>query len=803
MIFRSLVDELSEDKDQDEKIIKTFYSKDTLSQDIFHGTKMIESIRNKLLSIADKFIDFLGVDFFVHDVVLTGSLANYNWSEFSDIDLHIIIDYEESGHNQGLLKEFFDAKKLAWNSVHDIKIKNYEVELYVQDIKEKHISSGVYSILNNKWIIEPQKAKQKIDDRGILEKGEEYAKIIDKLSEKKEKGEDVASGIDDIKKKLTRFRQSGLDKGGEYSYENLTFKLLRRNGYIGKLFDLKKDASNKNLSINESVQFNDRDILRVEKAAIKFYGTTDSFGRAGYITPSGYLLDFSEGQGRRVQDHRNIGYVLETLPNLDLGEYGGDKWKHSTSWGMYAVLDMGFIRYLPESHIVHITQMPSQEQFEKLHELIQQQNGKINVQLDNNYVKYEPDTPDEYIIGGIKTYFREGTIPKIYSDVEDEEMFLDRDIDEDVMSRAREQMFDIPDEDEKMNKEAARYIKTNDETPVAYINCNCSFCRKQSNPNVATDIGKQWPIFKNPKSLNNFDRFARGIANANGDLFVAQHNGDFNHGEMAEAIGINDIYRKKPEYVLLVRINRTNIFGLSDSTAEFINSQYFAAYRDVNRDNNNSDIIVDILHKTKNKNPQYKFYCEYYDNYENDPQNDEKYFINEQTISKDNISILPEDLNEILNGYIEAALWTEEERLNNEAKEMNGINDNDYDDESDESEDEIRFMRIMKDNYGNKPIESFSRENIEPDSLIKAYTDIKKFIGLAGDSVIQAIEENGYSRLGMDIWLTRNGHGAGFFDHSYDYENEQKLMSAGKSLGAVYLYINDHMKLSFNNDHAQ
>ena len=253
MIGRTLVDELSEDRGQDEKIIKSFYSQDTLSPDIFDKTgTMIEPIRDKLLTISDKFIDFLGVDFFVHDVVLTGSLANYNWSEYSDIDLHVIVDYEESGHNMSLLKEFFDAKKAVWNAAHDIKIKGYEVELYVQDMKEKHVSSGVYSIVNNNWIVEPQKEKQSIDDRIILEKGEEYAKLIDKLIQKKEKGIDISTEADDIKKKIKRFRQSGLDKGGEYSYENLTFKLLRRNGYIEKLIDLKKKAVDRKLSVKET-----------------------------------------------------------------------------------------------------------------------------------------------------------------------------------------------------------------------------------------------------------------------------------------------------------------------------------------------------------------------------------------------------------------------------------------------------------------------------------------------------------------------------------------------------------------------
>jgi hypothetical protein len=254
-VKKSLVDELSEDKDLDKKIVKSFYSKNTLSLDIFEkkdgSFKMIKAVRDKLLTISDGFVDFLGVEFFIHDVVLTGSLSNYNWSEFSDIDLHIIIDYEESGHNIELLKEFFESKRNEWNRSHNIKIKQYEVEIYIQDIKEHHISSGVYSILNNKWIIKPQKEKHKIDDKQIMDKGDEYMKLIDDLVEKKEEESDITTEVNDIKKKLKRFRQSGLDSGGEYSYENLTFKLLRRNGYIKKLFDLKKDLTDKKLSVSQ------------------------------------------------------------------------------------------------------------------------------------------------------------------------------------------------------------------------------------------------------------------------------------------------------------------------------------------------------------------------------------------------------------------------------------------------------------------------------------------------------------------------------------------------------------------------
>ena len=141
MMNKSLVDELLEDSELDQKIVKSFYSKDTLSSDIFEDTdgsyKMHKGIRDKLLEISDAFIDFIGVDFFIEDVHLTGSLSNYNWSEYSDVDLHILTNFEDFD-NQKIIKEFFDAKKNNWNQSNDIKIKGYDVEIYVQDSNESH-----------------------------------------------------------------------------------------------------------------------------------------------------------------------------------------------------------------------------------------------------------------------------------------------------------------------------------------------------------------------------------------------------------------------------------------------------------------------------------------------------------------------------------------------------------------------------------------------------------------------------------------------------------------------------------------
>ena len=158
------------------------------------------------------------------------------------------------------------------------------------------------------------------------------------------------------------------------------------------------------------------------------------------------------------------------------------------------------------------------------------------------------------------------------------------------------------------------------------------------------------------------------------------------------------------------------------------------------------------------------------------------------------LNLTQEELNSILKGYIDAALWTEEEILKNQLPEID-FNEDDEDDEKDEIEKIIQ----LHDSLNRKSIDNFTREDIDNDSLIDAYADIKKFIQLAGKKPVEyAIGEIGLERLGHDIWLTRNGHGSGFFDHSFDEDFERPLMDAGRKLGIKTLYVGDDMKLYFD-----
>lgn len=215
--------------------------------------KMNPNIRRGLLKIASSFYDTIKVDFLMDDVILTGSLANYNWSEYSDFDLHLLVDFDQFKKSEhDVLKNLFDSKKLLYNLKHTIKIKNYPVEVYVQDIDENHTSGGVYSLMYDKWLVEPQSLDVEVDENEIISKSKHWMDKIDTL-ENNIKSLNLDKGkklISKLKDQLKNYRKSGLEKD-EMSLENLVYKFLRRRGYLEKLIDLPNQLETKKLSVEK------------------------------------------------------------------------------------------------------------------------------------------------------------------------------------------------------------------------------------------------------------------------------------------------------------------------------------------------------------------------------------------------------------------------------------------------------------------------------------------------------------------------------------------------------------------------
>tara|TARA_R100000008_G_C3564141_1_gene158084 strand:+ start:310 stop:1077 length:768 start_codon:yes stop_codon:yes gene_type:complete len=241
---------LEEDLDEFDK--ETLQTKPELSSEIWQDHQLNSEIRARLLQIAKDFFGNLKLDVDVLDVVFTGSLANYNWSKYSDIDLHIVINFSEVDENEELVREYVNAKKSVWNRSHKILIKGYEVEVYVENDSDVHHSSGVYSVLKDEWLVMPPKQTHDLDWENIAIKTESFMSEVDSLEELYDRGlhDEVVNGADVLKQKIKKFRSSGLELGGEYSIENLVFKVLRRTDYIGKLMKLRVDAYDRSMSIN-------------------------------------------------------------------------------------------------------------------------------------------------------------------------------------------------------------------------------------------------------------------------------------------------------------------------------------------------------------------------------------------------------------------------------------------------------------------------------------------------------------------------------------------------------------------------
>ena len=241
----------------DQEVLDSFTPQETLNPDAFEGDVMIPEIRERLLEIVDDFIDGIEFKMDVEDIILTGSLANYNWSKYSDFDLHLLVDFAAIDGDKELVKRFFQDLKAVWNIRHNIFLKGFEVEVYVQDTNEVHISTGVYSVRGNEWDVKPEReetARFPIDQPNIEKKADDIVFQIDRAENllKDDKLTDALDAIDRLKQKVRNLRKTGLSKeDGVYSVENLAFKTLRRSGELERLSTLKNKAYDKHMSIKQ------------------------------------------------------------------------------------------------------------------------------------------------------------------------------------------------------------------------------------------------------------------------------------------------------------------------------------------------------------------------------------------------------------------------------------------------------------------------------------------------------------------------------------------------------------------------
>jgi len=220
-----------------------FYQKE-LNTVFWKNGSFDSGVREKLLDIAQDFYSIFKIELPIDDIQLTGSLANYNWTPKSDLDVHVLIDFSQIDSNKELVKKAFDGQRFIWNLRHNIVIRGYDVELYLQAINEPHVASGLFSLKNNEWIRIPSYNPPQIDERDVDLKYDGIINDIDSVDIELSKTDsemdarEVHQHAERVKSKIMKMRKEGLETRGEFSVENLVFKKLRNEGYIQKLIDL-------------------------------------------------------------------------------------------------------------------------------------------------------------------------------------------------------------------------------------------------------------------------------------------------------------------------------------------------------------------------------------------------------------------------------------------------------------------------------------------------------------------------------------------------------------------------------------
>lgn len=248
--------------------LSSFKVKKELNPKFWPNGKLNSRVRLRLMDIADDFVNELSVDWVKpKDVIFTGSIANYNWSRYSDVDLHILIDFKKVyPKNQDFVDDYFKSKKENWLANHeDLKIFGYPIEISVEDSNENNPSSGRYSLYKNKWLVEPDDFQDAIINQEFVKKrAATFITQIDDIEKKfqnetdSHKCEKYGDKVYKIFDKLKKMRSEGLasDKK-EMSSGNIIYKIIRRTGRLDKIWDIVNSSYDKVNSIEEKKSINE------------------------------------------------------------------------------------------------------------------------------------------------------------------------------------------------------------------------------------------------------------------------------------------------------------------------------------------------------------------------------------------------------------------------------------------------------------------------------------------------------------------------------------------------------------------
>lgn len=225
-------------------VLEDFQLHETLNPKLWKDNKLIPEVRQKLLEISENFEQYVEIPMHIVDVVLVGSNASYNYTQYSDIDVHLIVNTDlTEGIPEDIQTLVFNLKKTSFNKEFDIKIKGIPVELYVEDLHSSVQSNGIYSIRRNEWVKEPKPIT--IEKRDLTQELDAWTERINAAIMSKDY-EQITNVLD----ALYLMRKNSISIEGEYGKGNEIFKTLRDKGLLSKL----KDSMNRCISSNLSLE---------------------------------------------------------------------------------------------------------------------------------------------------------------------------------------------------------------------------------------------------------------------------------------------------------------------------------------------------------------------------------------------------------------------------------------------------------------------------------------------------------------------------------------------------------------------
>ena len=422
--------------------LSSFKKKHELVPNIWNPDGTLNSrVRLKLLDIADDFWEFVNLKWVKPSgIILTGSICNFNWSQYSDIDLHLIVDFDEIDEKTEFVRDYLDAKKNEWNNEHSgLQIMGYPVELYVQNLGEMPQSGGIYDLEENDWIKKPNSDDIKsigLNKFPIKDKAAKIMTIIDDMYDALKSTSDsyeIEQIGDDAKylwKKVKNMRKSSLAINAENGNGNIVYKYLRRQGYLDKLWKLRTMCYDKSNSITESKNkkkkytvyidgkkddtFSDMNWKRKPKIGKGFYYGGAVFKIKEVTDDSIYAIEESKNTSAQLltewdkidyfekakqyfgttNDLNECGFILPNGEMLDLSSVKGRRGiphrnVEAIGVGLETFIEHGAIRCDSRYKLINICKKPTKEQINRLTQIIKANDGSVSLDLGNGHVTFD------------------------------------------------------------------------------------------------------------------------------------------------------------------------------------------------------------------------------------------------------------------------------------------------------------------------------------------------------------------------------------------------------------------------------